>query len=198
MNGFNENEFLEICRRFGVSPKVENTTLYFENESYFNKMKNSILTDRRGEVVFCVIRPNGRIITVTCEEYPEGTFRIPTGGLGHREDILDAVHREVREELGLDAEVIKFAGVIKIKAVYNDEEVMFYSYLFILKEAGGRLLLDASDDEVSEVKEVDADGLEEAAVFLKNLKGKWSDWGSFRYVTTHAVYRILSNLEEEA
>jgi hypothetical protein len=57
---------------------------------------------------------------------------------------------------------------------------------------GGRgVVADAADDEVSEVKEVDLDGLKTVSLSLKEIEGEWHDWGQFRYVTSDAVYRIL-------
>lgn len=191
INAFNEKEFQDICSRLGVPPRIEEITIEYKTGSYFHNLRHSVEVDRRGEVVFCVIRPSGTIITITCEEYPAGVFRIPTGGIGHRENILEAVHREVREELGLSAEVIDFPGVLKIRFRYGRESVMFYSYLFILKETGGRLLDDASDNEISEVREVDVEQLGEVAENLRNIQGKWSDWGRFRYETSKAVHRFL-------
>lgn len=192
MNIFNRVEFLDICKKLNTIPKSEVVEINCKSESYFKKMKKAISVDRRGEVVFCVLRPNGKAIAVTCDEYPEGVFRIPTGGIGHREDILEAVFREVREELGLTVEILKFAGVIKIKFCYGDDYVMFYSYVFILKEKAGRLLEDASDDEVSGVKEMDLEELKQAAILLSEIKGKWSDWGNFRHASTMAVYNFLN------
>lgn len=191
MNYFDEKEFENLCNMFHVPPRVEETTIKYTGDSFFNKMKRSVENDRRGEVVFCVIRPNGKIITVTCEDYPPGIYRIPTGGIGHSEDIVEAVYREAKEELGLDVEILNFAGVIKIRLEYGNEHVMFYSYIFITKEAGGELLIDASDNEVSEVMEVDLDGLKKVADSLANIRGMWSDWGKFRHVTTKAVYEYL-------
>lgn len=174
-----------------VRPHVEEAELNCKRESYFNKVKKAVAEDRRGEVVFCVIRPNGRIVTVTCSEYPAGIFRIPTGGIGYEEDILQAVFRETKEELGVSTEVLKLCGAIKIRFRYKTEEVMFYSYVFILKETGGNLLADASDDEVSEVREVDCAGLKEIVKSLEDIEESWNDWGRFRAVTTGAVLRFL-------
>lgn len=194
MNEFNEKEFLDICSKLGVSPNTQEVTIDYAKDSFFNKMKKSVETDRRGEVVFCVIRPNGKIVAITCEEYPLGVFRIPTGGIGHNEDIVEAVFREVKEELGLQVVIKKFIGVLKIKFKFKDESFMFYSYIFILNEEGGRLLLDASDDEISEIREVDVEGLGEITESLKDIPGKWNDWGKFRYVTTNAALQyLLSN-----
>lgn len=191
MNVFNEEEFLNICKKLGSDVNISDVTLRYETSSYFNRVKNVVQHDRRGEVVFCVIRPNGKIIAVTCTEYPKDIYRIPTGGVGHEEDILAAVYREVKEELGLDVRIRSFGGVIRIRFEYGIDHVMFYSYVFILDETGGCLLEDAIDDEISEVREVDIDGLEQIAAALDGLKGKWRDWGQFRYVTTNAICRYF-------
>lgn len=191
MNTFNEKEFLEICKRFDVIPFTKDITIQCKTAGFFNKVKCSVEKDRRGEVVFCLIRPNRKIVAITCKEYPEGIFRIPTGGIGHNEDIVRAVYRETREELGVDAEIIKFVGVLKLRFELDSQSEMFYSYIFILKETGGRLLLDASDDEISEVREVDVSGLEAVVDSLGKIEGKWRDWGLFRYESSKAVLDYL-------
>lgn len=193
MNAFNDREFTELCKKFNTDCQIEDVTVRYLNSSFFNRVKSSVQRDRRGEVVFCVTRADGRIITITCSEYPRGIFRIPTGGIGHSEDIVTAVYREVKEELGLDVEIDEFAGVVRIRFQHGEEHVMFYSYIFMLVEKGGRLLLDASDDEISEVREVSIEELSEIVEVLKNIQGKWSDWGKFRYVTSNAVLKILKN-----
>lgn len=191
MNIFNKKEFQNICDKLNAQPVIMDRTLKFDNSGYFNKLKNSIEHDRRGEAAFCVIRPSGKIIVVTCKEYPAGIYRIPTGGIGYGEDIVSAVFREAKEELGLETAIEKFCGVIRIRFEHRGESLMFYSYLFILKEVSGNLLADASDDEVSEVREVDLTELEEISRSLNNISGKWRDWGRFRHLTTEAVREAL-------
>ncbi len=191
MNLFNEAEFLYICKKLKTDAQMKDVTIRYSAPGYFNRIKNMIQRDRRGEVVFCVIRPTGKVITVTSADYPEDIYRIPTGGISHGEDILEAVFREVREELGLEVEIRAFAGVIRTRFEYEEEHVMFYSYVFIMDEIGGRLLEDASDDEVSGIREVDLDGLGQTARSLYELRGKWQDWGKFRYITTNAVLQWL-------
>lgn len=193
MNVFNEAEFNDICAKLGASAVVSDVKVTYTAPGYFNKIKNAVQYDRRGEVVFCVIRPNGKIITITCSEYPENIYRIPTGGIGHEEDILNAVYREVREELGLEVRIRSFAGVVRIRFEHRDESVMFYSYIFILDEIGGRLLMDASDDEISGVREADIGELEEIVRSLDSINGKWHDWGKFRYITSNAVLNYLKH-----
>jgi 8-oxo-dGTP diphosphatase len=196
MNKFNESEFVDVCQTLNVEQCISEVELECSRISFFNRMKNFVESDRRGEVVFCVIRPNGRIITTACADYPENIYRIPTGGLGHSEDVIKAVRREVMEELGIDIEIIGFAGVLKIRLKYGDDSVMFYSYLFILKEVGGKLLEDALDNEISQVKEVDVEGLRQVIESLYNAPGSWNDWGKFRHITSKAILSFLLKAEK--
>lgn len=191
-NVFNEKEFLDICNELGAEPKVREITIEYASEGYFNKMKEAVGKDRRGEVVFCVKRPGGKFITVRSKEYPAGIFRIPTGGIGHRENIVEAVFRETKEELGLETSILSFEGVLKTRFQHGKEHVMFYSYLFIMEEKGGKLLEDATDDEVSEIREVDLTQLKETALELLKIENRWKDWGKFRYESTNAIAECLS------
>lgn len=191
MNMFSEAEFAGLCGKLPSEKSISDITVRYASPSYYNRLKGAVQWDRRGEVVFCVIRPNGKIITTTCGDYPKGIYRIPTGGIKHNEDIMKALFREVKEELGLEVKVRAFGGAVRIRFEYDDDYLMFYSYLFILDEIGGKLLLDASDNEISEIREVDLEGLSKTAGALGAIKGKWRDWGHFRYITTNAVYQYL-------
>lgn len=191
MNEFNEAEFIDICRKTGSKGKITDVTIRYDVPSYFNRVKSVVQRDRRGEVVFCVIRPNGKAIVITCTDYPKGIYRVPTGGIGHDEEVIAALFREVKEELGLEVRIRQFGGVVKIRFEYGNESVMFYSYLFLLDEIGGNLLDDASDDEISEVREADAEELGAIVSELKAISGKWHDWGIFRYTSTKAILDLL-------
>lgn len=187
LNEFYFEEFEKLCELFNKNAYLQEETIYFTNESFFVKMKDSIQKDRRGEVVFGVFRPNGKIIAVTCEEYPDNVFRIPTGGIGYKEDIVEALHREVMEELGLVAQIKNFLGVIKFKFIYSDEQINFYSYIFALVEKGGKIMENATDNEISSYFEADVPELERITLKLKNIEGSWRDWGIFRYHTTKSL-----------
>jgi len=182
-----QNEFKLLKDRFNKNAYIKTCNIICNDDTYFKKIKEAISTDRVGEVVFAVERPNGRIITITCTEYPEGTYRVPTGGIAYGEKTEEAVYREVMEELGLESRIISFLGLMVITFSYQGEETDFYSYLFHLKEIGGIVLEDATDDEVSAIKEANKQQLEDTAQKLLSLSGEWKDWGEFRSITTKAI-----------
>jgi len=197
MNTFNEKEYIQLCEKYKGKQQIKEVTLKIANERYFNYFKNATKRDRRGEVVFCVIK-NKKIITIKSEEYPKGVFRIPTGGIDYNEDIVKALFREVKEELGIDVKIISFKGVIKWTMYHKKQQVNFYSYLFILEYINGNLLIDALEDEVSEVKLCTIKELNYVSQYLLTLVSFWNDWGRFRHETTNFVYLALNEqLKEE-
>lgn len=187
--------FEQLKNVYGKNAKIVDEVLYLSEGVYFEKVKEAMVTDRFGEVVFAVIRPSGKIILIRSEEYPDGVFRVPTGGIHYGEDIIDSLYREVAEELGLQVAIREFAGMIHIRFRAGSEERQFYSFVFLLDETGGRLLEDALEDEVCEVLEADQAGMERALERLKTFGDDiyWAEWGKFRYLTTaaamHALYK---------
>jgi len=173
---------------------VRTVDLVYESGHFWRRARELVRRDRFGEVVFAVERPGGRMLTVTSREYPDGIFRVPTGGIAYGEDILAAVHREVREELGLAVSVERFLGVLAFRIRHEDDSFPFYSFLFHLRETGGRLLEDATDDEVAGVLEADVTQLEALAGRLLAIRPDWRDWGRFRHETTHAFVPYLRQL----
>lgn len=197
MNIFNKEEFDSIKEKLSSNAVEIEHTLDFKGDNFIKRMKSLVLKDRRGEVVFGVVRPNGKLILVTCEEYPEGIYRVPTGGINYGEDVLEAVTRETMEELGLTTEIVNFGGVVKLKFTHEDDSEMFYCYLFLLKELSGKLLEDATDAEVSQVMEADYNDIVKACEKLNNIEGKMSDWGKFRAVTTNAIAQMYKAYMEK-
>lgn len=191
MNDFNKKEFSKLCLKYSGSHIIQKKELRIESKKYFLSLANSINNDRRGEVVFCVIKDK-KIITIRSSEYPEGVFRIPTGGINYGEDIKQAVIREVKEELGVKANITSFEGVIKWTFSHRKKHVNFYSYLFILEYESGALLVDALEDEVSEVKLCTRKELNGISNYLLTLQSFWDDWGRFRYETTNFAYISLN------
>lgn len=195
MEIYNQIDIREVLQRLGPEAWVNEINFDFKQKRFFYRTKDLVKYDRMGEVVFAVERPNGRFICVRSKDYPEGVFRIPTGGVGHKEDILEAVIREVGEELGLKASVERFLGINQVCMTYRDEAVFFYSFFFHLKEIGGNLLIDATDQEVSEVMEAGEEDLHKIADNLLTLKSDWRDWGHFRYLTTYPVAAYVKELD---
>ena len=177
---FVENEYKELKEKFNPKASVKKVVLDFKNEKFFNDFKKTIDTDRRGEVGFLLKRKNGKYVVVRSKKYPKCVYRIPTGGIGFSETAIDALYREVKEELGVTFEVETFKGIIEYEIKYQEQVIKFYSYLFGITEISGNLIVDATEDEITDYKEVGMEELNETADRLINVEGAWKDWCGFR------------------
>jgi 8-oxo-dGTP pyrophosphatase MutT (NUDIX family) len=140
--------------------------------------------DRHGEVVFGVERPNGRVIVTRARDYGPGIYRLPSGGIEPDEAPLGALLREVREELGLKTVIKAFYGLVLFELKCDDERRLFPSFVFHVRETGGRLLADATEREIAGCLAVDCPGLSGLAERLAALPGSIAAWGRNRAATT--------------
>jgi len=177
---FVEMEYKELSEKYNPEASTKKVNLNFANEKFFNDFKKTIDTDRRGEVGFLLKRKNDKYVVVRSKKYPKYVYRIPTGGIRFSESALDALYREVKEELGVEFEIDTFKGIIEYEIKYQDEIIKFYSYLFGINEISGNLIEDATEDEISDYKEIGIKELKDMASRLINVEGAWKDWCGFR------------------
>jgi 8-oxo-dGTP diphosphatase len=84
-----------------------------------------------------VIRNNNILLIKRKNEPFKGLWALPGGFVGYGETVEDAVKREVREETGLDTDIIKLFGVYSNPN--RDPRGHTISIVFILKPVGGNL-----------------------------------------------------------
>lgn len=185
-------EFELLKRKYGNGAALYKAEEPLETEKFYRELVEKTTSDRRGEVAFFVQRKNGTFILVRNTYYPKQVYRVPTGGINFGESVEHALLREVGEELGVTVSIHRFLGVIEHRFSYqNQEPVFFYSYVFWLKEESGRLIEDATEDEIAEYLEADANKLKHTAGVLKQTEGPWKDWASFRYQTTRFLLDFI-------
>lgn len=186
-----QKEYDELNDQFGRCSVLKDVTLNFTNQKFFNEFKNKIKYDRVGEVAFFVERKNHKFIVIRTHFYPEGIYRIPTGGIQFGEGIMEALTREIGEELGLQTKINKFLGGVKYRINYKKDSLNYMSFVFWLEELGGTILEDATEDEISQFKEAERADIELICKNLKSNKSNWKDWCSFRYQTTSFILPFL-------
>ena len=177
-------QFEKLNTAYGGTAVIKDVTLNFTNKKFFSDFQQRLKSDRHGEVAFAVQRKNGKFIVIRTSFYPKGVYRIPTGGIIFGEDVTDALYREISEELGLSVNLKSFPGMVRYHITMGDESLTFYTFVFLLEETGGRILEDATEDEICEYIEADKDKLTEIAKNLSNNKSNWRDWCSFRMQST--------------
>lgn len=149
---------------------------------------------RQAEVVLAIGRPGGRLLLQTKAFYPEGTYRLPSGGIEEGEPLLDAVRREMCEETGLEAQVLRFLGVLCYRFRRQGEAQERASYVFLVDGGAG---VPASHDEAERISgfcEVPAAELDAVAERLARLPGEWVVWGRFRAL----AHRFVAEAMREA
>ncbi|MGE5560567.1 MAG: NUDIX hydrolase [Chloroflexota bacterium] len=179
-----EREFRQLAVEYGHGrAEWRDVTVEYSDPRLFQRYVIG-RTDRRGEVVFGVERPSGRVVVTRARDYGPGIFRLPSGGIEPDETALAALMREVREELGLTVAIAAFFGVVQLRFRCGNDERLFPAYVFHVRETGGRLLTDATDQEIVGYAEVDWAGLNALVARLGSLAGDIGPWGRNRAATT--------------
>lgn len=78
--------------------------------------------------VYAIIIDNGNVLLLNTTH--TGTYSLPGGGIEIGEPIQDALRREVREETGLEIEIVSFFRFEEQFFYYDPAEVAFHSFLF--------------------------------------------------------------------
>jgi ADP-ribose pyrophosphatase YjhB (NUDIX family) len=98
-------------------------------------------------------RPDGRWVLLIAHKNAAGSIQwtLPKGRLEDGENLEAAAVREVREETGIDAEVIDKLGVIDYWFVWRPDAVRYHKYVhyFLMRYVGGDMA--ARDDEAEAV-----------------------------------------------
>ncbi|MGH2377030.1 MAG: NUDIX hydrolase [Candidatus Limnocylindria bacterium] len=190
-----ERELATLAERYG-QPRLVSAHI---DDSFFDPIRRP---DRFGEVCMAIRRPNGKLILSTKDFYPSGAYRLPTGGIGHGEGILDALLRETHEETGLAVEVRRLLAWIEYEGAgvgSAEDRLSFHTFAFLLDETGGTLGSLDPDERILDFREVDPAELPAVAARLEaiapeigqEIVGDWAAWGRFRAVVHRAVHDVL-------
>jgi ADP-ribose pyrophosphatase YjhB (NUDIX family) len=172
-----ESEVAAIAGRYG-QPLRRQVACEIGEELFLTRFMRA--SDRRGEVVLAIERPNGQLLLHRKAHYAAEHFRLPTGGVNLGEPVLDAALRETAEETGLAVRVQRFLAVIEYTLRFDAIRLPFVSYLFHLREIGGRLSLDGGEAE--DFRECAPAELPAIAAALCSIPGERGYWGRWRAV----------------
>ena len=181
-----DDEIATLSARYGAPLLV--------TESLPSGVFSPLSSPRAGEVAMVVLRKSGKILLNTKDFYPDGAFRIPTGGIKKGESVETALLRETKEEINLDVEVVRFIAVITYHAPERPEA--FRTYAFLLREVSGELRVNDPEERISGWQEVEAGDLKGVAERLAGLDGEWRGWGVFRSVVHRVVGELLFRISD--
>lgn len=183
-------ELSALQARFGEC-RVDVVDLDVDEELYLTRI--SKIEDRRSEVVFAVKGPGGGVMVHRKSFWEEGTFRLPSGGVNPDELVIDALHRELREETTLRAEPdgIQLVGVQDCHLRYCGDAVRFVSYVFVVSRTLGTLRAQIAES-IEEFQEVGPSELAEVAERLRAMPAPYAGWGRWRAVAHDLVREYLT------
>ena len=158
-------------------------------EGWLGKMSRH--PNRRGEVALAIQRPDGRILLHRKRFYPDGVFRIPTGGVLPNEAVLAGVMREAYEETGLSIVVKRFLGTVEYQFRCGLGRLSFVSYVFVVQADERPPVVQDSEEAIVGFRYVPPSELRSVAAQLRALPEPWSDWGRFRAPPHEVVAEAL-------
>ncbi|MCA9754234.1 MAG: NUDIX hydrolase [Candidatus Eisenbacteria bacterium] len=135
--------------------------------------------NRAAEIVMVLPRAGG-VLLHTKRFYPNGIYRLPTGGVNDEEHILDAARREVREETGLQLEPTRFLFHLRYPGRPGAPRRGFHSFGFLYPESDGPIEPEDTGEEIDDWRVVSWANLPETIFGLENLESGWIGWGQFR------------------
>jgi 8-oxo-dGTP pyrophosphatase MutT (NUDIX family) len=103
----------------------------------------------------------------------------------------EALVREAREETGFSVTIERRLGEIHWVFEHGDRRIEFRSHVFLLAEASDEPVVLDPDERITGFKEVSICELGDIAEQLRNLTGRWHDWGVFRAIPHEMVYDTL-------
>jgi 8-oxo-dGTP pyrophosphatase MutT (NUDIX family) len=147
--------------------------------------------NRRGEVVLAIRRPDGQTLLHTKRFYPQGIYRLPSGGVHPDEMVLSSVIRETKEETGLDVIVDRFLGMIEYEFCHAGRQLPFVSYVFLVRANNSRPAVQDPEEQIIGFRYVAPQEIRTVAAQLRTLPPEWADWGNFRAPPHDMVADVL-------
>lgn len=163
-----------------------------ELDDYMLSSRENRSHDRRAEVLFAITRPSGKVLLHTKPQYPQGIYRLFTGGIGLQEPVLTALEREVWEETGMHCEIQSFLGLCTYAFTKNDFKMEFATYLFHLSALADERPQPQDVDEIAQIGEIALDGLPLVAALLRGLNEERKVWGDWRAIGHDIAFQALS------
>lgn len=198
------DELSAIQRRFGVA-QVERTTLAVTDPFLTGKHQMLTSDGRRAEICYVMHRgdPAEGVLLHIKRFYPEGAFRLPTGGIHVGEAVIEALSREIYEETGLTVgdesghvAVECFLGVLAYDLQHATlGAVNFATYHFLVRMPPGAELNPQDEDEaIAGWQWRPAGELTDVAAILEAVAQRstvWGDWGRYRALSHRFVADAL-------
>lgn len=193
INAVDANEVAALSAEWGAVPRVHHDLVV--DHPFLSGPQQRIVSDgRRAEICYVMHRgdPGEGVLLHIKTIYPDGAFRLPTGGIHQGEGVFETLIREVYEETGLrvgegadQVQVDQFLGVISYRLRHQEMGAFdFATYPFLV-----HMPADAELDPQDPAEQIGGwlwrptNELADVAAYLDavgNVDPRWADWGRYR------------------
>jgi 8-oxo-dGTP pyrophosphatase MutT (NUDIX family) len=185
---YNPRILQRLEKRYGLF-RSYHTDMTVANEGILREMIGKInQKGRRAEVVMVLPNERGEIWLHTKDFYPDGVYRLMTGGLEASEKPDKTLQREAFEETGFTVTIERCLAVITYLFILTDRAVPFASYVFLTRPTGGLPRPTDPGERITHFKACPVAQLPMVTQQLREITGKFADWGLFRAVAHQLVY----------
>lgn len=204
LDAIDAEELKWLYKRWGAFP-VEQATLDVADPFLSGEHQQLASNGRRAEICYVLHRgdPMQGILLYSKTFYPEGMYRLPTGGVHDGERVLDTLVREIFEETGLRVGVGEGQPYIeRCLGVLNYElrhatlgAISFATYHFLVRIPFYAEIMPQDPEEsicswqwrpATELHLV-ADKL----MMTHRISREWADWGRYRALSHRFIARHL-------
>ena len=190
----NQNNLLaaeELHELFSTYPKAKCYTLELDVEKeYFEKWRRLLVekNERRGEVALFIENDASEFLLHTKPFYPQGIYRVPTGGIHKDESVLSAMNRELLEETGFQPVSYQFHSLLIYDFRHDGDNICFPSYAFHITPDGSMPIVSDENEQISGFSWASLTSLHDVVKLLFALRGsEWEDWGKMR-AAPHEIF----------
>lgn len=126
----------ELSLQLGT-PEVERWSFTMK-EDEFRRLKRHIERRRTHDVSLAIVQDD-RVAAIRKHAYPEGGFRLPSGGVHPEEAFLDGASREAYEETGLRVEIERYVLRVHLVFRFGGEDAAWTSHVLLARPVSGEI-----------------------------------------------------------
>ncbi|HPG37909.1 MAG TPA: NUDIX hydrolase [bacterium] len=169
---------------------IYKAVLHYQRE-HFMFMYNR--PHRRGEIVFMLENTHNDVLLHTKPFFPNGVYRLLSGGINMGEAVAETLHREVYEETGFHVDNGQCIALIFFIIKHESLSMPFLTFLYRCNGITGEPVVHDHSENISGFRWVAYNELNHVYRQLLELPEDWKDWGVFRALPHKIFYDILCN-----
>ena len=174
LNDIDNLDLADMINRFGKPKNLRFASDFLDFEA--DLVRSSVSKGRHHDIT-CFIRHKGKYAVIQKHGYARtGIYRAPSGGIGSDETIEEAAKREMKEETGLEIELLRLILDVNLDVKNSGEVLPWRSLVFLADSIGG----DLQPTDTFEIFDVTLMTRDELLGDVQQLMLD-SGWGGFQY-----------------